>query len=64
MQRVVAVFTDEDKLGAYAALSKQHLVGEPVVSDDLGALQKAQPLERQQIGIARARADERDETGW
>ncbi len=64
VQRVVAVLADKDQLGARAAFSEQHRVGEPVVGHHVGLLQPLQTLDRQQVGVARASADERDETVW
>ena len=57
---LVAALADGNFLG----LAPRHLDDrrrdEIVIEDDVGALQQAQRLQRQKLGIARPRADERD----
>ena len=53
----------EDALGGGGRVVQQRRVGQPVVDDDVGPLQRLAALDSQQPGVTRARADEIDLSG-
>ena len=60
---MLTALADIEALGV-APRQGQHLVRhQPVVDHDVGLLQQAMSLERQQVGIARPRADKMDDAG-
>ena len=55
-----AAFADVDDFGGGRSEIENRLRNEVVVEDDVGGLDKAQRFDGEQVGIARAGADERD----